>query len=111
MKITTLLKQGVLIVRLEGELDMHSANEFRQTVDNALDSSEAKHILLNLDGVNFIDSSGLGVILGRYKRVSVFNGQILAVSIHPQIAKIFELAGLFKIIRVFNNETEALAYL
>jgi stage II sporulation protein AA (anti-sigma F factor antagonist) len=109
LKIITVLKQGVLIVRVEGELDMHSANEFRQTIDNALDNNEAKHILLNLEGVDFIDSSGLGVILGRYKRVSLLQGQMLAAHIQPQVAKIFDLAGLLKIIKVYNNESEALA--
>lgn len=111
MKIDTFLKQGVLIVRVEGELDMHSASEFRQTIDNALDNNEAKHILLNLSGVDFIDSSGLGVILGRYKRISLLRGQMLAAHIQPQVARIFELAGLLKIIKVFKSETEALACL
>lgn len=108
LKVNTLLKQGVLIVRVEGELDMHSAGEFRQSIDNALDNNDAKNIVLNLDGVDFIDSSGLGVILGRYKRVSLVRGQMLATNIQPQVAKIFELAGLFKIIRACNSETEAL---
>jgi len=108
LKTLTMLKQGVLIVRIEGELDMHSAYEFRQTVDDALDKNGAKNILLNLDGVNFIDSSGLGVILGRYKKISVLGGTMLAAHIQPQVAKIFELSGLLKIMKVFDNETEAL---
>ncbi|MDD4601834.1 Anti-sigma F factor antagonist [bioreactor metagenome] len=111
MKIATIFKKGVLIVRVEGELDMHSAHEFRQTIDDALDSNEAKHIVLNFNGVDFIDSSGLGVILGRYKRVSLLKGQMVATHIQPQVARIFELAGLYKIIKVCNNETEALAFL
>ncbi|MEN6412538.1 MAG: anti-sigma F factor antagonist [Veillonellales bacterium] len=111
MQIRTLLKQGVLIVRVEGELDMHSADEFRRTVDQNLDTSGAKNILLSLAGVTFIDSSGLGVILGRYKRISLRGGQILAAHIQPQVAKIFELSGLFKIMKLYPSETEALACL
>ena len=105
MKINTLLKQGVLIVRIEGELDMHVAGEFRHTVDDALEKSQAKNMLLSLKGVSFI---GLGVILGRYKKIAILGGTMLAANIQPQVAKIFELSGLFKIIRQYNTETEAL---
>lgn len=111
MKISTLVKQGVLIVRVEGELDMHSANEFRQTVDQILDTSSVSNILLSLAGVTFIDSSGLGVILGRYKRINLREGQILAAHIQPQVARIFKLSGLFKIMKLYASETEALACL
>lgn len=111
MKINILTKQGVLIVRLEGELDMHSAGEFRQIVDNALDKSGTKNILLNLSNVTFVDSSGLGVILGRYKHISQLGGQMITAKIQPQVAKIFELSGLFRIIKTYNSETEALEYL
>lgn len=111
MKIATLLRQGVLIVRIEGELDMHVADEFRQTVDKELDASGVKDILINLQGVTFIDSSGLGVILGRYKRISLLGGKLCAARIQPQVARIFELSGLLKIIRTFDSEAEALEYL
>lgn len=108
MKISTLVKQGVLIVRIEGELDMHVAEEFRNIVDDALEKSQVRNILLSLKGVSFIDSSGLGVILGRYKKLSILGGTMLAANVQPHIAKIFELSGLFKIIRQYSTETEAL---
>lgn len=108
LNINTQLKQGVLIVRVEGEIDMHTASIFRQNVDSALDKSGSKNILLNLKGVTFIDSSGLGVILGRYKRISLQHGVMMATYIQPQVMRIFELSGLQKILRVFNTETEAL---
>lgn len=111
MNITTLLKQGALIVRVEGELDMHVADEFRSIVDSAIDSSGVKNIILNLEGVSFIDSSGLGVILGRYKRISHLGGKILTANVQPQIVPIFELSGLFRIMQSYKSEAEALQYL
>lgn len=108
MNITTFLKRGVLIVRVEGELDMHVADKFRQVIDNALETSGVKHILFNLEAVNFIDSSGLGVILGRYKKVNAAGGKVLATNIQPQVIQIFELSGLLKIIKFYNSEAEAL---
>ena len=108
MKIVTFLKRGVLIVRIEGELDMHVADKFRETIDNALETSGVKYILLNLEAVKFIDSSGLGVILGRYKKINAAGGKVLVARIQPQVMQIFELSGLLKIITCYNSEAEAL---
>ena len=108
MDITTFLKRGVLIVRVKGELDMHVADKFRQKTDNALEASGVKHILFNLEEVKFIDSSGLGVILGRYKKINAAGGKVLATNIQPQVLQIFELSGLLKIIKIYNSEADAL---
>ena len=108
MNISTQVKQGVLLVRVEGELDVHMAGEFRQRVDAALEADGVRHVLLSLKGVTFIDSSGLGAILGRYKKVSAIGGRMLAANVRPQVARVFELSGLLKIIPTFGTETEAL---
>lgn len=108
MKVVTFMKQGILVVRLDGELDVCGANEFRNSVDDALELTGAKHILLNMQGVNFIDSSGLGVILGRYKRIAQQGGKILVVHLAPQVQRIFELAGLMKILTIYQSEEQAL---
>ena len=111
MKISTLIKQGILIVRVEGEMDMHAADEFRNIVDSALEASGVKNILLNLKDVTFIDSSGLGVILGRYKKVNMLGGRLTATNVRPQVIKIFQLSGMLKIMNLYSSETEALQYL
>jgi stage II sporulation protein AA (anti-sigma F factor antagonist) len=111
LNLEAFLKQGVLIVRVEGELDAHNASEFRQKFDAALDEFDAKLVIANFSNVDFIDSSGLGVILGRYRRLSILEGKIFAVCVNPQIIKIFELSGLLKIIDLFSSESEALATL
>ncbi len=108
MNISTQIKQGVLVVRVEGELDMHVADEFRQKVDEALETGNIRHVILNLKGVTFVDSSGLGVILGRYKKISATGGRLLAAGVKPQVARVFELSGLLKIIRTYGSEAEAL---
>lgn len=87
---------------------MHIADEFRQVVDTNLEEKGVKHILFNLDAVKFIDSSGLGVILGRYKKVTALGGTVMVAQIQPQVLQIFELSGLLKIIKLYNSEAEAL---
>lgn len=108
MRLTTDMQSGVFIVRIEGELDLSSVSEFRQTVDEILDNQRSKYLLMNLEKLTFIDSSGLGVILGRYKKVNLLGGRILVTNVKPQITRIFELAGLHKILAVYSTEAEAL---
>lgn len=108
MKLTTDMQSGIFIVRIAGELDLSSVNEFRQTVDKVLDNQRSKYLLMNLEQLTFIDSSGLGAILGRYKKVNLLGGRILVTNVKPQITRIFELSGLLKILAVYPTEAEAL---
>jgi anti-anti-sigma factor len=87
---------------------MHVAGEFKERVDAALEADGVRHVLLSLKGVTFIDSSGLGAILGRYKKISAAGGRMLAANVRPQVGRVFELSGLLKIIQTFGTETEAL---
>lgn len=108
MKIYTEIKQRSLIVRVEGELDLHVADAFRKIVDEILEQASVPNLILNLAQVSFIDSSGLGAILGRYKRISQIGGKMSAVQLQPQVEKIFELSGLLRIIKLYPTEQQAL---
>lgn len=101
-------KQTVLLVRLEGELDHHTAEELRNKVEYELEENGVQHIILNLKALSFMDSSGIGVILGRYKQVKERQGEIIVCSISPQVKRLFDMSGLFKVIRLEENETNAL---
>jgi stage II sporulation protein AA (anti-sigma F factor antagonist) len=108
MKLTTDMQSGIFIVRIAGELDLSSVSEFRQTVDKVLNNQRSKYLLMNLEQLTFIDSSGLGAILGRYKKVNLLGGKILVTNVQPQITRIFELSGLLKILAIYPTEAEAL---
>jgi stage II sporulation protein AA (anti-sigma F factor antagonist) len=108
LKLYSEIKQRTLIVRVEGEVDMHVADTFRKTIDEALEQAGVPNLMLNLAKVTFIDSSGLGVILGRYKRISQLGGKVSAVQLQPQVEKIFELSGLLRIIKLYSTEQQAL---
>lgn len=97
-----------LVVRLGGELDLHTAQGFRDVVEGRLDADEnLVNLILNLNRVEFVDSSGLGAILGRYKRISQRGGQVYLVRVNPRVRRIFELSGLFKILAEAGTEEEA----
>ncbi|SFE32291.1 anti-sigma F factor antagonist [Alteribacillus iranensis] len=101
-------KGNVLCIRLEGELDHHAAGKLRQQVDNVLQEKGIKHIVLNLEELTFMDSSGIGVILGRYQQISKQGGEMVVCSISSPVKRIFELSGLFKILRLESREADAL---
>lgn len=98
-----------LIVQVDGELDLETSPVFREKVESKLNQYEMiKHLILDLKKVNFIDSSGLGAILGRFKRLSQQGGRVSAVNVSPQVRRIFELSGLLKIMKIYSDRQQAL---
>jgi len=102
------LKQDTLVVRPSGELDLGVADYLRGALEEALNQEQVRNIVFNLAGVSFVDSSGLGVLLGRYKRVSRNGGKVFIVSPQPQVRRILDLSGLLRIMSEFPSENEAL---
>ncbi|HEY2421978.1 MAG TPA: anti-sigma F factor antagonist [Neobacillus sp.] len=102
------IKHDVLCIRLSGELDHHTADELREQAVNAIDRNNIRHIVLNLEHLNFMDSSGLGVVLGRYKQIKQVHGEMVVCAISPAIQRLFDMSGLFKIIKMEQTEEFAL---
>ncbi|KKB38396.1 anti-sigma F factor antagonist [Bacillus thermotolerans] len=98
----------VLCLRLAGELDHHAAEALREQASEAIDNQGVRHIVLNLGELAFMDSSGLGVILGRYKHIKKKNGEMVVCSISPAVQRLFDMSGLFKIMGTASSEQEAL---
>jgi stage II sporulation protein AA (anti-sigma F factor antagonist) len=98
-----------LVVRLAGELDHHTAEVVRERVEADLDSGICKNMILSLEKLSFMDSSGLGVILGRYKRISQLGGKMSLCAVNDSLRKIFELSGILKILPVYDTEIRALS--
>lgn len=98
MKIEFETARDLLVVRLAGELDEHTAAQFRAAVEERLDEDGERDLALDLSAVTFIDSSGLGAILGRYKRLSQAERRMAIFGASPQVRRILELSGLLKII-------------
>jgi stage II sporulation protein AA (anti-sigma F factor antagonist) len=111
LSINMEVKRDVLCIRLEGELDHHTAEDLRTKVTDMLEKHGVRHIILNLEQLSFMDSSGLGVILGRYKHVKSLGGEMVVCAISPAVKRLFEMSGLFKIIRLEVSEEHALVTL
>ena len=106
--INTEIKGDVLWIRLVGELDHHTAEQLKQQAVKVMEKKAIKHLVLNLESLRFMDSSGLGVILGRYKQIKQHQGEMYVCAISPSIKRLFEISGLFKIIRLESSENSAL---
>jgi stage II sporulation protein AA (anti-sigma F factor antagonist) len=101
-------RSSVLLIRLKGELDHHTAEKLRLQAEDEIEKNEIKHIVLNLEELHFMDSSGLGVILGRYKKIKKNNGEMIICAISPAVKRLFEMSGLYKIVKVEPSEKNAL---
>lgn len=102
-------KEGnVLIARVYGEFDLHAADFARRDIDKCLRAQGVKHIIFDLANLAFIDSSGLGVILGRYRKVSEGGGRVAISGAPPTVFKVMEIAGLNRLIPFFSDCASAL---
>ncbi|WP_409346537.1 anti-sigma F factor antagonist [Paenibacillus sp. MBLB4367] len=100
-----------LIVRLQGELDHHTAETVRVKMEEAIEKGSATHVILSLRELTFMDSSGLGVILGRYKQITAKGGKMVVCDVGPAVYRLFEMSGLFKILAFQENERLAVSSL
>ena len=101
-------KEDKLLVYMMGELDHHSAEEVRTKIDDRLSREDINKLIMDFSGVSFMDSSGIGVVIGRYKKLSYKNGRVCVTNVSEAVKRVFELSGMFKIIKLYNNNKEAL---
>lgn len=100
-----------LVVHMSGELDHHSAEEVRNKIDDRLDRNNIKNLILDFNKVTFMDSSGIGVVIGRYKRLNMKKGNIAVVRVNNPVNKVFELSGMYKIIPNYSKLEDALEHM
>lgn len=87
-----------LVVKIKGEIDHHTAPVLREALDREIALHNIQNIVLDFDGVTFMDSSGIGVIVGRYKQISARGGRIMIIRVKSHVDKILEISGLKKIL-------------
>lgn len=103
MKTAKKFSGNTLIMEVVGELDHHSAGHLKAEIETELEKGVIRHIVLNLEGLSFMDSSGLGVLLGRYKELGKWQGRMLAFGLQPAVEKLFRLTGLNKLIPIHTS--------
>ncbi|MEE1042736.1 MAG: anti-sigma F factor antagonist [Clostridia bacterium] len=101
-------KDDVMIVRLSGELDQHYATTLRSNIDSQVAHRGIHKIVFDFSKVGFMDSSGIGVIMGRYRLMQSVGGRVCAFGVSPRLDKLIEMSGIKRIVSVYEDETTAL---
>lgn len=91
-------EDNTLTVSMEGELDQHMAEKIRNTIDSEILKTGAKALVFDMNGIPFMDSSGIGLLIGRYKLMKRLSGQTRIRGMSRNVLKIFKMSGLNQII-------------
>lgn len=105
LKITTAKTGDFMVISLEGEVDVYSASMLREEIINQVDAGEY-NIVINLGKVAFLDSTGLGVLVGGLKRVKTHEGQLGIICNQEKILRIFRITGMDKIFPIYSGVEE-----
>ena len=101
-------KDGIEVVDVEGEIDIYSAPRLRELLIDLV-STNHYQLIVDLDKVGFLDSTGLGVLVGGLKRVRPHDGWLDLVCTQERILKIFRITGLTKVFGIYQTVDQAIA--
>lgn len=95
-----LRRRDTITAMLTGDLDQCNAQIIRTELDALIADRHIKHLILDMHGLTFMDSSGIGVIIGRYRTLIQRNGTVSVANMNKHIQRIFSLSGLSQIIHI-----------
>ena len=98
------VQENCLTIYLPREVDHHNAEEIRREADAVIDRNHIKYVIFDFEKTDFMDSSGIGVIMGRYKTICLIGGEVWAVHANARIKKILTLSGVTKIMQIYEEE-------
>lgn len=101
-------RDKLLLVKITEEIDHHVAEKIRRKVDNEITRFMPRKVMFDFSRVTFMDSAGIGMIIGRYKMVKMLGGTVEMTNVKQSIRKVFEMCGVLKIIPIQNNYIESL---
>jgi len=94
------IDENQIVVYLNGEIDHHSSKEIREAVDLAAERTSPKRLVLDFRGVTFMDSSGIGLVMGRYKLMTSLGGELELINVSPHIKKVMQISGLSRFAKI-----------
>ena len=98
------VEENCLTVFLPEEVDHHNTEELRIKTDRLIEDHQIKCVIFDFADTNFMDSSGIGVLMGRYKLVYLLGGEVWAVHPNERIKKILTMSGVTRIIQIYEEE-------
>ncbi len=98
------LTENLLIARLDGEIDHHTAKDIREKIDSQIENSDCKTLVIDFSDVSFMDSSGIGLIMGRYKLMKQRQGEVKIKNPSPNTVRVLKLAGMDRLAKIERND-------
>lgn len=92
------IARGTLTVYLSGELDHRMAADVRHALDRLIDETRIRRLVFDVSRLDFMDSSGIGLIIGRYKRLSKRGGSVAVAAADARIDKLFRMSGVYQVV-------------
>ena len=93
----------LLILKITEEIDHHNTEKIRRKMDNEITRYMPRKVLFDFNEVSFMDSAGIGLIIGRYKVAKLFGGEVEIANARPSVKKVLEMSGITRIVKI-NNE-------
>ena len=100
MEETLKIIDNYLMIKMPKEVDHHNSIQIKRMADEYILGNKVKNIVFDFEETIFMDSSGIGVIMGRYKKISYFGGKIFAINADTRVRKILKISGLHKIMEI-----------
>ena len=110
MKITYIKQDKRLIFEIEEDIDECCVQKIRRRIDNEIQRYMPKEVIFDFSNVSFMDSAGIGLIIGRYKLINMIGGELKIANVNTQIQKIFEMSGLLRLIPVEQKNKKEVQY-
>ena len=98
------VQENCLTIFLPGELDHHNAEEIRKRSDYLIDQNHIRYVIFDFTDTTFMDSSGIGVIMGRYKRIYMLGGEVCAVHTSERMKKKLTMSGVTRIMQIYEED-------
>lgn len=103
MNVKHFIKDKLLIFEITEELDHHIVERLRKRADYEIQRVMPKKVIFDFKKVNFMDSAGIGFVLGRYKTAHSFDGNLELINVNEKLKRVFEMSGVPKIIPIIDN--------
>ena len=103
-------KDKLLIFNIKEEIDECCVQNIRRRLDDEIERYMPKEVIFDFSNVSFMDSAGIGMLIGRYKLVKMLGGKVEIANINSSIRKIFEMSGIFRIIPETNLQKKEVQY-
>lgn len=98
------VQENCLTIYLPKEVDHHNAEEMRKNADTLIERNHIKFVIFDFKMTDFMDSSGIGVIMGRYRMIRLLDGEIWAVHANARIKKILTMSGMTKLMQIYEED-------